>query len=88
MSWASWRLGDALPTRDGSCRPAYNTQQRRLWMGTHPLPGVVALWLLASVVRRPTSLPHLFVEALGTTLAVIGVIQVAGIALWLLEQRW
>ena len=42
--------------------------------------GVVALWPLAAVVRRPTSSPRLLAEAFGTTLAVI--------ALWLLEQRW
>ena len=50
--------------------------------------GVVALWPLAAVVRRPTSPPRLLVEAFGTTLAVIGIVQLVRIALWLLEQRW
>jgi hypothetical protein len=50
--------------------------------------GVVALWPLAAVVRRPTSGPRLFVEALGVTLAVVALVQLAWIALWLVEQRW
>ena len=58
-----------------------------------PLPlllfaGAMALWPLATVVRRPTSRPRLFAEAFGTTLAVIGVVWAAWIALWLIEQRW
>ena len=50
--------------------------------------GVVAIWPLAAVVRRPTSSPRLLAEAFGTTLAVIAVVQLAWLALWLLEQRW
>jgi hypothetical protein len=48
-----------------------------------PLPlllfaGVVALWPLAAVVRRPTSRPRLLAEAFGTTLAVIAIVQSDG----------
>jgi hypothetical protein len=50
--------------------------------------GDVALWPLAAIVRRPTSPPRLFAEALGTTLAVIALVWFAWAALWLLEQRW
>jgi hypothetical protein len=50
--------------------------------------GVVALWPLPAVVRWPTSGLPLFVEALGITLAVIALIQLAWLAFWLLEQRW
>jgi hypothetical protein len=39
-------------------------------------------------MRRPTSSPRVFVEALGTTLAVIGIVWAAWIARWLIEQRW
>jgi hypothetical protein len=39
-------------------------------------------------VRRPTSRPRLFAEALGITLAVIGIVWAAWFALWLIEQRW
>jgi len=50
--------------------------------------GVVALWPLAALVRRPTSRARLIVEAFGTTLAVIGFVWLARITLWVLEQRW
>ena len=50
--------------------------------------GVVALWPLAAVVRRPTSAPRLIAEAFGTTLVVIALVWSAGIVLWLREQRW
>ena len=50
--------------------------------------GAVALWLLAAVVRRPTTLPRLCADALGTTLAVIGLVWIAWIALWPIEPRW
>ena len=50
--------------------------------------GAVALWPLAAVVRRPTSSARLLAEAFGTTLAVIALVQLAWIALWLIEQRW
>ena len=53
-----------------------------------PFAGVVAIWPLAAVVRRPTSGPRLIAEAFGTTLAVIGMVWFAWIALWLIEQRW
>jgi hypothetical protein len=50
------------------------------------------MWALSAVVRQPTSGPRLFVEALGVTLAVVALVQLAGtrrvIALWLIEQRW
>jgi hypothetical protein len=48
----------------------------------------VALWLLAAVLRRPTSSLRLLAEAFGTTLAVIGLVWLGWIALWVLEQRW
>jgi len=51
-------------------------------------PAVVALWPLAAVVRRPTSAPRPLIEAFAPTLAVIGLVQFAWIALWLIEQRW
>jgi hypothetical protein len=41
-----------------------------------------------AVVRRPTSAVRLRAEAFGTTLAVIGIIWAAWLALWLIEQRW
>ena len=50
--------------------------------------GAVALWPLSAVVRRPTSRPRLFAEALGTTLAVIGAVWACWVILWLIEQRW
>ncbi len=58
-----------------------------------PLPlllfaGAVALWPLAAVVRRSTSRLRLFQEALGVTFAVVALVQLAWIALRLLEQRW
>ena len=61
------------------------------WLLPTPLllfAGAVALWPLAAVVRRPTSLPRLVAEAFGVTLAVVALVQLAWIALWLLEQRW
>jgi hypothetical protein len=48
----------------------------------------VALWPLGAVVRRPTSSARMLAEAFGTALAVIALLQLAWIALWLLEQRW
>ena len=61
------------------------------WLLPTPLllvAGVVALWPLAAVVRRPTSRARLIVEAFGTTLTLIGFVWLAWIALWVLEQRW
>ncbi len=61
------------------------------WLLPTPLllvAGVVALVPLASLLRRPVSLPRLVVEAFGTTLAVIGTFWFAWVLLWLLEQRW
>jgi hypothetical protein len=59
---------------------------------TLPMPllfgGGVALWPLAAVLRRPTSVPRLLVEAFAVTLAVIGAFWLAWVALWLIEQRW
>jgi hypothetical protein len=49
---------------------------------------VLALWPPAAVVRRPTSLPRLVAGAFGTTLAVVALVQLAWIALWLIDQRW
>ena len=43
---------------------------------------------LAAVVRRPTSPRPLFAEALGISLAVIGIVWLTWIALWVLDQRW
>ena len=50
--------------------------------------GVVALWPLARLLRRPVSGPRLMVEAVATALAVIAAVWLAWIALWLVEQRW
>jgi len=36
--------------------------------------GVVALWPLAALLRRPTSAPRLMVEAFAVTLAVIAAV--------------
>jgi hypothetical protein len=56
------------------------------------LSGVVAVWPLAAVARRPTLLLRLVAEAFGTALAVFALVQLAGtrrvIAHWLLEQWW
>ena len=63
---------------------------RMSWLPSPPMllfAGAVALWPLAAVMRRPTSSPRVFVEAFGTTLAV-ALVQLAWIALWVLEQRW
>ena len=48
---------------------------------------VLAIWLLASVVRRPTSPGRLRAQAFGATLAVVAVVRLAWIVDWLLEQR-
>jgi hypothetical protein len=64
---------------------------RMSWILPAPMllfAGTVALWSLAAVMRRPTSSPRLLVEALGVTLAVIALVQLAWIALWLIERRW
>jgi hypothetical protein len=61
------------------------------WILPMPLlliAGVVALWPLVAVVRRPTSAPRLLVEAFGTTLAVIALVWLGWVALWLIEHRW
>ena len=55
---------------------------------TVALRRVVALLPLASLVRRPVSLPCLMVEVFGTALAVIAADWLAWIAHWLIEQRW
>ena len=60
------------------------------WLLPTPLllfVGAVALWPLAAIVRRPTSAFRLLAEAFGATVAVIGVVQFVGIALWVLEQH-
>ena len=43
---------------------------------------------LAAVVPRPTSPRRLFAEVLGTSLAGIGIVWLAWLALWVLDQRW
>ena len=61
------------------------------WLLPTPLllfAGAVALWPLMAIVRRPTSTPRLLAEAFVTTLAIIGFVWLAWLALWLLEQRW
>ena len=60
---------------------------------TLPLPlllfaGVVAIWPLAALVRRPTSAPRLVAEAFLTALAAIAFAWLAWVTLWLIEQRW
>jgi hypothetical protein len=50
--------------------------------------GVVAVWPLVDVVRRPTSAPRLLAAAFVTTLAVIGAVWANWVLLWLIEQRW
>jgi len=50
--------------------------------------GVLTLWPLVAVGRRPASLLRLFVEALGTTLAVIGLVWLAWAGYSKIEQRW
>ena len=61
------------------------------WLLPTPLllfAGVVALWSLAAIVRRPTSATRLVVEAFVTTPAVIVLVWLAWAVLWLIEQRW
>jgi hypothetical protein len=61
------------------------------WLLSPPMPlcaGVAALWPLAAVVCRPTSAPRLIAKAVLTIRAVIALVWSAGIALWVLEQRW
>jgi hypothetical protein len=61
------------------------------WLLPIPLlivAGVVALLPLASLLRRPVSLPRLIAEAFGITVAVIGTFWVGWVLLWLLEPRW
>jgi len=53
-----------------------------------PDAGAGALWPLTAVVRRPASSRRLFAEAFGTTLAIVGLVQLAWLALWLAEKRW
>jgi hypothetical protein len=58
------------------------------WILPTPLllfSGVVALWPLAAVVRRPTSAPRLVVEAFVVALAVIALVWLAWGVLWLIE---
>ena len=60
---------------------------------TLPIPlllfaSVVVLLPLPALARRPVSPPRLVVEAFGTTLAVVGIVWLAWVALCLLEQRW
>jgi len=50
--------------------------------------GVMALLPLAALGRRPTSAPRLVAEVFITALAVIGLVWLAWVALWLIEQRW
>ena len=61
------------------------------WLLPTPLllvAGVVALVPLASLLRRPVSLPRLIVEAFAITLAVIALVWLGWVALWLIEHRW
>ena len=61
------------------------------WLLPPPLilfAGVVALWPLTLVLRRPTSAPRLLLEAFVTTAAIIALFWLAWVAYWLLEQRW
>ena len=48
----------------------------------------MALWPLASLLRRPVSLPRLLVEAFAVTLAVISLVWLGWVTLWLIEQQW
>jgi hypothetical protein len=78
--------GAAFPDREGVCYRAAVS-----W--TLPMPlllfaGVVAIWPLAALVRRPTSTPRLIMEASAATLAVIAVVWAGWAFLWLFEQRW
>lgn len=61
------------------------------WILPTPLllfAGVVALWPLVRLLRRPVSLLRLVVEGFVTTLAVIAAAWLGWVALWLVEQRW
>jgi hypothetical protein len=49
--------------------------------------GVAALLPLASLVRRPTSVRRLVVEAFVVTLLVIAAVSAGWLMLWLLEPR-
>jgi hypothetical protein len=50
--------------------------------------GDVALWPLASAVRRPVSLHGLVAEVFAATLAIIALVWLGWIMLWLIEQCW
>jgi hypothetical protein len=50
--------------------------------------GVVALLPLPAVVRRPTSVSRLVVEAFVVTIAVIAAVWAGWLLLWLVEHRW
>ena len=61
------------------------------WLLPTPLllfAGVVALWPLAALVRRPTSALRLLVEAVAVPTGVNAAVWLAWVALWLIEQRW
>jgi hypothetical protein len=72
-------------------RKAVCSRVRMSWTLPTPLllfAGVVALLPLVGIVRRPTSAPRLVAEAFVTALAVIGLVWLAWVALWLIDQRW
>jgi hypothetical protein len=61
------------------------------WILPTPLllfAGVVALWPLAAVVRRPMSALRLVTEALITALAIIALVWLGWVVLWWIEQHW
>jgi len=60
------------------------------WLLPPPLllcAGVVALWPLTFVLRRPTSAMRLLVEAYVAKVAVIAAFWLAWVAYWVIEQR-
>lgn len=76
-----------IPTQAGGARSAIVAQATfKIWLVASRLAR--QLLPLAAVVRRPTSSRRLLADAFATSLAVIALVQLAWIALWLLEQRW
>ena len=60
------------------------------WILPTPLllcAGVAAFVPLASLLRRPVSLPRLLVEAFAVTLVVIATFWLGWVAVWLIEQQ-
>jgi hypothetical protein len=84
--------GAAPPGMDRRCHASSDrTLPPISWTLPTPLllfAGAVALWPLASVVRRPTSPPRLVAETFGTTLAVIALGWLGWSVRWVLAQRW